>query len=526
MFNSLRNRIILAFSTTIILAVIMSTLVSLWSAKYQLQEYVNDISWKKAVGLAGIIEVEYNLQGNLDHLDTRLVTIPRHVKSADSIALNADWQRIKQENNQTNAQTVGAIMLFETEGYNDTPNFWQIVDRWYHVYAFAYGITEAKEISVAAMPAFLPDVDFSIRFSSGKLNAAEHGGKSGEHDGDSREHQGYSLEHRISTPFYNWNSGQIVGYILTEGHDELSEESTAFNRGTFLNNIYGGLISAILALGIAFWLAHRINTPVKAMTEAVNRLTESGESEHIKVESQDELGQLSAAFNRMSEAIKKQQEIRKQMITDLSHELNTPLSIMNLEAKGMLDGMQDPVAAAKNIQREISLLKELITDLEVIAEANQNTLQLKKELVNTDEFLEGIAERWSPKAKLQAIHLEISINPHVSSWELDPDRMRQVLDNLIRNAFQHSEQGGSIILAAEIKDADLTLSISDTGQGIAPQDLPKIFDRFYSEVESSERGLGLAIAKQLVALHGGKIWATSKLGVGSVFYLSIPKTFE
>lgn len=520
MLNSLRNRIIFAFGLIIVAAIVMSTLVAIWSAEHQLEEFVSDISLKQATGLTGIVEVEYNLKGNLDSISTTIqkqsLTLPRRESLLPDYDAEA-WQAIVSKFGVSNPRSVATIMQSEMESFNDSIDFTAIVDRWYQVHAFVYGVGDSKDLRFDKSAVYLLNSNFTIRYRG-------HDEGSGERHSD--EESG-SEEHHFSIPFYDWSSGDLVGYIVTEGQDEFSDESSEFTQGTFTNTLYGGLITAILAFGIAIWLASRINAPVKALTRAANQLAESGEPERIKVHSNDELGRMSAAFNQMADTIQTQQQIRRQLITDLSHELNTPLSIIRLEAKGMVDGMQAPQEAAANIQREIDLLHGLFTDLELIAEADQNAIQLAKEPVVLVDFLKEVIGRWQSKANLQGIQFQLEAKPAQSTFTFDPNRMGQVLSNLLRNALQHTEKDGRITVTAEASSTDLTITVQDTGPGIAAEHLPYIFDRFYHLDETQQRtlggrGLGLAIVKQLVELHNGRVWVDSELGIGSRFFVSIP----
>ena len=237
---------------------------------------------------------------------------------------------------------------------------------------------------------------------------------------------------------------------------------------------------------------------------------------------------MSKAFNKMTDALQTQREIRRQLIADISHELNTPLSIMRLEAQGMTDGMQTPEEAARNIQREIDLLSGLITDLELIAEADQQAIQLVKEPVAVADFLTEITGRWQSEANTQSIQLQLTLESLPPTVDFDSGRMWQVLDNLLRNALQHTTQGGQVTVTASADSTHLTLTVHDNGCGIDARHLPRLFDRFYRVDEARQRisggrGLGLAIVKQLTELHDGRVEVTSEPSVGSTFSFLLPR---
>ena len=541
MFKSLRNRIILAFSLIIISAVVMSTLVALWSANYQLEEFVTDISLNQVVGLAGIVEVEYNLRSNLDSVNSTFRKLGRKQSQNSPLTAkksNPQWQSIINQHGHRAAVCISRIMRLETQNYEITEDLAEVIDIWYRAYATVHNSSTPKDLRLVDPLSFEPGIDFTIQYSKRRTikreRHPEYGEGVGEHSAGSNEHvetyeeQEYrSKEHQVSVPFYNWVTQDVAGYVITDRHKEYRSESNEFNRGTITNNLYGGLLSAILALGIAIWLAQKISTPIKSLIQAANHLATDGETEHIEVNSADELGQLGLAFNSMAESIKAQREVRRQMIADISHELNTPLSIMKLEAKGMLDGMQNAEGAANNILGEIGVLKGLIADLELIAEADQKVIQLEIVPISLSEFLGGVVDRWRVKADSKSVTLEIEDQAKSLAIPIDPDRIRQVLDNLLKNSLQHTDSEGIISIGVTQNNDELIISVGDDGHGIPSEHLPKLFDRFYSvdsieKQQPSSRGLGLAIVKQLVELHGGNVWVESELGVGSTFSFSIP----
>lgn len=529
MLHSLRNRIILAFGLIVMLAILMTTLVALWSAENELEEFVSHISSKQSIGIAGIVEVVYNRQGSLDAL-AEVVRSQRRISPQAGASLPdydaGAWQTIINRYGSGEGRTVSAIMRAEMEQSGDTLTFRGALRRWYQAYAFVHGTSHAELPSFEQSAAYLLDANYAIQYR-GEERREEEGGE-GEGHGREREGEHGEEEHHSAIAFYDWTSREPAGYLLTEGREEFRDEHSAFTQGTFSNGLYGGLITAVFALGISIWLANRINAPVQALTRAATRLAESGDTEHIEVHSEDELGQMSAAFNQMADALHTQQQIRQQLIADISHELNTPLSIMRLETQGMIDGMQTPGEAASNIMREIDLLRGLISDLELIAEVDHQTIQLVKEPVAVADFLTEVMERWHSKASLQDVQFHLELESLPPTVAFDRNRMRQVLGNLLRNALQHTEPGGEITVTASATPNGLAIAVRDTGHGIEAEHLPRLFERFYrfekaDQNRSSGRGLGLAIVKQLVELHGGQVNVTSEPGVGSTFVITLPR---
>ena len=534
MFNSLRARIFLALGLVIFLAIVMSLIVAAWSVNREFDELVVDIGFEQAREFASVAEVEYNLTGNVASIPAVLSSQHALFELDAAFVVSADpvfgeyvetpfiaphdietWELLVEQNPASDEQAVWMIMQHELSGLGDSAELPLLLDRYYWAQSYVFdpiSFTDSDSFHIFADESiiYFTDADFTIQFSSDGSKLDTH---------LSQDLQPYSV------PIGNWQTNEIIGYVFVESSPDFVDEGSGFIEGTLYTSVIGGLLTAIFALMIGAWLARRISDPVHALTIAATKLAENGSTEQLPIRSNDELGQMSAAFNRMTRSLAAQQNIRQQLIADVSHELNTPLSIMRLEAQGMADGMQTPEEAAINIQREIDLLRNLVNDLELVAEADQDAIVLQPELVDMLAFLEEVVARWQPKAMAEGIELRLAVEGSVSA-EIDPARMRQVLGNLLRNALQHTNVGGQVVVAVR-ESAELQLSIRDNGEGISAEHLPHIFERFYRADEARQRisggrGLGLAIVKQLVELHGGRIWATSEVGVGSTFFIALP----
>lgn len=305
--------------------------------------------------------------------------------------------------------------------------------------------------------------------------------------------------------------GQTVGYAYVDvNQDFLASESLGFLRELLLRSIIGGLLIIAMALLLATSLSKRITAPVTALTQAMTQLDDAAP---LPVASDDELGRMSMAFNQMTRELHKQRGLRKSLIDDVSHELNTPLTVIQLEAKGLLDGLQKPTQAARRIIQEVRMLHNLVNDLNWLAETDSGEAQFKLESCALDQLLISEVERWQPPAQAQHISLSLRPLPTLPTLQLDPMRIRQALGNIIHNALQHTPQG-QVAVAATIKDDEyLQISVTDDGAGIAASDLPHLFHRFYRTAPSRGRGLGLDIARAIIEAHGGSI-AVHSDGVG------------
>ena len=332
---------------------------------------------------------------------------------------------------------------------------------------------------------------------------------------------------------FDLSTAQPVGHVYVDvNHELLSGESHGFLNTLLAITLIAALLTAGLATLLAAWLSKRITAPVLALTEATQAIAQGATTElpvSLPVSSSDELGRMSAAFNRMTSTLESQRDLRKRLINDLSHELNTPLSVIQLEAKGLRDGLQTPENASDHIIQEVDRLRGLVTDLNWLAETDHGELRLSLQRSSVHELLAAELDRWRPQCHAQEIELSLQVSPDLPSIELDRMRMSQALGNIVGNAIHAIEAGGAIELRAELSSNEqLAISITDDGVGIHAADLPRVFDRFYRTDESHGRatgrtGLGLAIAQAIVEAHGGTVAATSHgPGKGATVTIHLP----
>ena len=238
---------------------------------------------------------------------------------------------------------------------------------------------------------------------------------------------------------------------------------------------------------------------------------------------------MSAAFNRMTSALETQRDLRRRLINDVSHELNTPLTVIQLEAKGLRDGLQTPESASDHIIQEVDRLRDLVTDLDWLAETDHGGLRLTLEARSIHELLTAEVDRWQPQSQARQVELSLRVSDELPDIYLDRMRMSQALGNVLSNAIHCTEAGGHIVLRAWLEgEKGLAFSIIDDGIGIHSADLPHLFDRFYRTDQSRSRGiggtgLGLAITRAIVEAHGGTNAATSDgLGQGVTLTILLP----
>ena len=308
---------------------------------------------------------------------------------------------------------------------------------------------------------------------------------------------------------------QPVGHVYVDVDRELlSTESHGFLNTLLYIVLTGGMLTIAVAVLLAAWLSKRITAPVTALTEATQAIAQ-GDTTRLPVTSSDELGRMSAAFNRMTATLETQRELRSRLINDVSHELNTPLSVIRLEASGLRDGLQTSENASDHIIQEVDRLRGLVTDLDWLAETDQGEMRLIRESIPIHELLIAEVDRWQPQAQAGQIELSLRGSGDFPDVYLDRMRMSQALGNVIGNAIHCTEAGGSILIEAGLEGGGtLAISITDDGMGIDAADLPHVFERFYRTDQSRSRGisgtgLGLPITLAIVEAHGGTIAVAS-----------------
>ncbi len=290
----------------------------------------------------------------------------------------------------------------------------------------------------------------------------------------------------------------------------------------------GGLM--IVLFGLAAVFSRQISTPLHQISAAAQAIANGDHSSRVQPANVRELADLAASFNRMAEALQQADQQRRQLTADIAHELRTPLAII----KGQLEGIQDGVYAADaeqiaSLLAEVALLERLINDLHLLALADTGQLPLYRESVAPAMLANEAVRSFAQSAAERSIQLAAEIAANLPDIEVDPQRIAQVLGNLISNALRHTPANGSVTLSVTCAQEGVVFSVRDTGTGIDPADLPHIFDRFYRADRSRTRssggaGLGLAIARRLVEAHGGQIWATSQPGRGTTVSFRLPAT--
>jgi two-component system sensor histidine kinase BaeS len=232
----------------------------------------------------------------------------------------------------------------------------------------------------------------------------------------------------------------------------------------------------------------------------------------------------------MAQELERTDQQRRNLTADVAHELRNPLHIIQGNLEGVLDNVYEPTDAHITATlEETRLLARLVDDLRTLSLAEAGELPLRREAVDVAELLADVRTSFSGQAEAAGLDLQVAVDQDLPTIVGDAARLEQVLSNLVANAVRHTPSGGNITLRAEGTGQGLLIVVQDTGQGIPAEDLPYVFDRFWrgdrsrSHARGAGSGLGLAIARQLVEAHGGRIGVDSEPGVGTKFTIELPQ---
>jgi signal transduction histidine kinase len=292
--------------------------------------------------------------------------------------------------------------------------------------------------------------------------------------------------------------------------------------------LWGGLVAVAIAVAITFFLSRRILAPIKALTLASKRLGQGDFSQRVQFTDKSEIGELAQTFNSMASDLERAEQLQRNMVADIAHELRTPLSNIRGYLEAVRDGVIKPDAkTVRSLDEEAILLSRLVDDLQDLALAEAGELKLVCQTEDVSELIGQTVAAMQAQTTAKGLLVSIDLPDRLPPVNIDYQRISQVLRNLLENAAAHTAKGGSITVTARQQGNWVEISVADTGEGIPAEDLPNIFERFYRVDKSRTRatggsGLGLTIAKRLVEAHGGKIEVQSELGKGSRFSFTIP----
>jgi signal transduction histidine kinase len=293
------------------------------------------------------------------------------------------------------------------------------------------------------------------------------------------------------------------------------------------------LISAFAALAaaivVSLFVSRRIVEPLQELSNVSRRLAQGYYRERTSIRSDDELADLSQSVNQLAAALEQTEQRRMLLLADVTHELRTPLTTIEGYMEGLIDGVIAPEPQIfAMIQHEAVRLKWLTEELVLLSRAEAGQLRVTPEPTALPALVERVAAQFQPQFAAQEVQLELRLPPELPEMFADPNRLEQILINLLANALRYTPSGGHVTIAVESHDFFVQIAVQDSGIGVAAEHIPHIFERFYRVDKSRARksggtGIGLTIARHLVYAQGGEIWVESPgLGHGATFYVTLP----
>jgi len=365
-----------------------------------------------------------------------------------------------------------------------------------------------------------------------------------------------SLLTRVMVTFFMTTVTVVVGLILVVNY-QVSEN---FNSYLYMSNMHGmmmnhGNMSSMMGIpeeqfivslkhslllaaggmllvgaGVSYYLARSIANPVIDLNRAVNAVASGNLDANVTVERQDEVGQLAMAFNTMTAKLKSNTVLRQRFLAGIAHELRTPLTILKANLEGIADGVIIPDEEQMNsLTEEVDRLTKMVGEIRDLSLLEAGQLQPKFVLLDIKGLLRQVVGKSWPLASDKNISLHFKTDDRLLAVWADGDMVNQTVYNLVLNAIKYTPNGGQIIVGVTAENGTVGISVADNGIGIAQDDIEHVFDYFY-RVDSARTkasggtGLGLALVKQMVLAHGGKIKAESKIGEGSIFTVFLPIT--
>ncbi|MBN2149035.1 MAG: HAMP domain-containing protein, partial [Anaerolineales bacterium] len=290
-------------------------------------------------------------------------------------------------------------------------------------------------------------------------------------------------------------NGRVVGWLLVSSSpaERLAPWEHDIPQKVFLENVDRALLlstlgTVILALILGGLLARSLTHPLRELSAATRQIAQGKFGEQVPVRSNDELGQLTDSFNHMSTELEKSARLRKQMTADIAHDLRTPLSIIRGYAEALNDGkLPGSTEIYTNMHEAAAHLTRLVEDLRTLSLTDAGELALNRLSIAPEALLKRALDPFQAQAAEKGISLRLQVAPGLSEISVDPERMTQVLFNLLSNALRHTPAGGQVTCSAESQPGAVLLHVQDNGSGIASEDLPNIFQRFYRQDKSRQQ---------------------------------------
>ena len=299
-------------------------------------------------------------------------------------------------------------------------------------------------------------------------------------------------------------------------------------RDTTLRIVGIALLAALVASGLGFLVADRMVRPIRRLQAAAGAMAAGDLAQRSGIaERTDEIGALGRSFDLLAETLEVSEAARRRFLQDAVHELRTPITVIEATTSAIIDGVYSPEPRhIETIRSQARLLSRIVDDLRTISLAEAGTLELRREPTEVASTLRRVAEGFRAKADAGGVRIDVDA-PDAVVVNADPEKLRQVLGSLVDNALRYTPAGGRILLAASAGAGGVRFDVRDSGPGVAVEDLPHVFERFYQADLSRDRargssGLGLAIVKALAEAHGGAVGVQNAVPSGADFWIQIP----
>ncbi|MBC7254335.1 MAG: HAMP domain-containing histidine kinase [Actinobacteria bacterium] len=323
--------------------------------------------------------------------------------------------------------------------------------------------------------------------------------------------------------------GEYFNLVVIKGTGELvASPASTLTRYLAL----AGLVALVVSVVLALYLSNYVTRPLHRLSQAAWDLAHGDLDRRVEVSGDDEIARLAEHFNYMAERIARSARLQKEFVANVSHEIRTPLTSIEGFSQALLDGVvegeEDRKRYLEIILRESGRLKRVLSQLLSLSRIDAGAWVLHPAPLSPRAFLQGLAEKLRPRAEERGLEFSLDLAEVLPEVETDSDALEQVLTNLVDNAVKFTPPGGKVTLSADlIPGGDLRIQVRDTGKGIPPEDLERVFERFFRVERSRSQdhggsGLGLALCRELVTLLGGRISAWSEPGRGSVFTVDLP----
>jgi len=324
---------------------------------------------------------------------------------------------------------------------------------------------------------------------------------------------------------------KIIGYLLVDASSTVGvEDITPFVARLTDVVLYSGIVAIVLAIVLAILLSNYLLKPVKALTKASGELSSGNLSTRVNVKGNDELTDLANTFNHMAASLETAEERKKALTADVAHELRTPIAVQKAQLEGMLDGVIP--LTTENLEtalHQTDILSRLVDDLRLLAMADAGEIQFQYRETDLKGLIEQVAGQFRGQLQDEGTKIECSFKnlAYQDRFLIDPDRLTQILHNLLSNAQRYGRKGGVISIFCEQQHDKVLIAVKDDGPGLPESALPHLFERFYRHERARSRetggtGLGLAISKKIAVLMGGDLTASNHPDGGAVFTLELP----